>query len=358
MVEKKFPLDIKLTDDVEKTIETKKIELIKSLIEKPSEDPTTEIVRMSILKELMQDFKNKTDNIDEKILSKALTFSLVQQALQANRPQQDLTPFLLMLSNKKNDNDEFLKFMQLYLQQQQQMYLQQQQMQQQLFSMLFNKQENEFNKSINELSKKLENAIAEINFRIDMLKSQKAEKEPKLRQYIQELIETKTALEELREHLGLFEKETPVVDDKGKIQAGKLIERGLKLVEKILEKMPLRAPEPKPVQEIQPQFPIEPPKEEETTEDEKLKEIENKIEELEKKAELVHFNIPEPEINKETQSNIEEEEQNIEHGGVENNEVEEVSSKSAGEQESDVEVAETGIEESESGRYSESDKEQ
>lgn len=377
MAEKKLPIDINVSDDVEKTIEAKKMDIIKTLLTQPNQgDPISEVVRLSMMERLMRDFDTKTD-FDEKILSKALTYSLIQQALNSNRQQQqDLTPLLLLAISQRGGSDEFAKLMQAYLQQSMQNAQAQQQFQQQLFNMLFSKQHEEMKEEVKkEISKQNEVIDRMMNLFNAVIAQSQNVKEPKLKEYVRELIETKQALEQLKDHLGLGEKETPVVDEKGKVQAGKLIERGLKLAEKIIEKMPAQAPQPKPVQQIpipqppqitqpQPQpevkQPEQQPEQPEVLEEQKLKEIEQKVEDLEKKAEVT-FNIPEQttppqEINiAESQTNIAEQ-QNVEYG-VGGNETEETPSESVGEQELNAEIVETGTEELESGGHSEGNKE-
>jgi len=375
MAEKKLPIDINVSDDVEKTIEAKKMDIIKTLLTQPNQgDPISEVVRLSMMERLMRDLDTKTD-FDEKILSKALTYSLIQQALNSNRQQQqDLTPLLLFAISQRGGSEEFAKLMQAYLQQSMQNAQAQQQFQQQLFNMLFSKQHEEMKEEVKkEISKQNEVIDRMMNLFNAVIAQSQNVKEPKLKEYVRELIETKQALEQLKDHLGLGEKETPVVDEKGKVQAGKLIERGLKLAEKIIEKMPAQAPQPKPVQQIpipqppqitQPQLQpeVKQPEQPEVLEEEKLQEIEQKVEDLEKKAEVT-FNIPEQtappqEINiAESQTNIAEQ-QNVEYGGAGGNETEETPSEGVGEQELNAEVVETGAEEPESGGHSESDKEQ
>jgi len=360
---------------VEKTIEAKKMDIIKTLLTQPNQgDPISEVVRLSMMERLMRDLDTKTD-FDEKILSKALTYSLIQQALNSNRQQQqDLTPLLLFAISQRGGSEEFAKLMQAYLQQSMQNAQAQQQFQQQLFNMLFSKQHEEMKEEVKkEISKQNEVIDRMMNLFNAVIAQSQNVKEPKLKEYVRELIETKQALEQLKDHLGLGEKETPVVDEKGKVQAGKLIERGLKLAEKIIEKMPAQAPQPKPVQQIpipqppqitQPQLQpeVKQPEQPEVLEEEKLQEIEQKVEDLEKKAEVT-FNIPEQtappqEINiAESQTNIAEQ-QNVEYGGAGGNETEETPSEGVGEQELNAEVVETGAEEPESGGHSESDKEQ
>ena len=325
-----------------------------------------------MMERLMRDFDTKTD-FDEKILSKALTYSLIQQALNSNKQQQqDLTPLLLFAISQRGGSEEFAKLMQAYLQQSMQNAQAQQQFQQQLFNMLFSKQHEEMKEEVKkEISKQNEVIDRMMNLFNAVIAQSQNVKEPKLKEYVRELIETKQALEQLKDHLGLGEKETPVVDEKGKVQAGKLIERGLKLAEKIIEKMPAQAPQPKPVQQIpipqppqitQPQPEVKQPEQPEVLEEEKLQEIEQKVEDLEKKAEVT-FNIPEQtappqEINiAESQTNIAEQ-QNVEYGGAGGNETEETPSEGAGEQELNAEVVEAGVEESEESGHSEGNKEQ
>jgi len=371
MAEKKLPIDINVSDDVEKTIEAKKMDIIKTLLTQPNQgDPISEVVRLSMMERLMRDFDTKTD-FDEKILSKALTYSLIQQALNSNRQQQqDLTPLLLFAISQRGGSEEFAKLMQAYLQQSMQNAQAQQQFQQQLFTMLFGKQQEEMKEEVKkEISKQKELIDRMMNLFSAVISQSQSVKEPKLKEYVRELIETKQALEQLKDHLGLGEKETPVVDEKGKVQAGKLIERGLKLAEKIIEKMPAQAPQPKPVQQIpmpeQPPQITQPqpqPEQPEVLEEQKLQEIEQKVEDLEKKAEVT-FNIPEQtappqEINiAESQTNIAEQ-QNVEYGGAGGNETEETPSEGAGEQELNAEVVEAGVEESEESGHSEGNKEQ
>jgi len=375
MAEKKVPIELEIKDDIQKETEKRKFDLIKTILKQDTtEDPTIALAKIHFVERLMKDFERKTsdEQSDMAIWNKLLLFMGFQQAFQQ---RQDNTAQMLMLMQQMQQmqpkSDEFAKMMQLYMQQymQQQAQMQQlqMQMQQQLLTLLFGKQREEFKANLEELAKKTDEMIKQLNARIDFLMSQGAEKEPKLKQYVQELIETKEALEQLRDKLGLGEKETPVVDEKGKIQAGKLIERGIRLAEKIIEKMPMQAPQPKPVQQIPMQqatqpAPAPPAQTETKPETEELKRIEEKIEDLERKAEVT-FNIPEQtapqqEINiQETQTNIEEE-QKIEYGGVGGNETEETPSEGAGEQELNAEVVETGNKEPKESGHSEGNKEQ
>lgn len=338
-----------------KSIDEKKFELLQQVLSGNSNDPMSDLIRLQFAERLLTKKENtdKEEDIDSKILGKAFTFAMLNTLFQPKEQQKpDLTPLLLFM-NKDKGNDDFMKFMQLYLQQQAQAQQMQMQMQQQLFTMLFGKQKEDFNKNIENLAKEFNKKLEDINYMIASMQD-RAEREPKLKKYVNELIETKQALEELRDQLGL-EKEVPVTDEKGKVNVGKLLERGIKLAEKVIEKMPARAPQPQPVYEIptpknQPE--LVPEVQQPNPEEQKYEELEKKLENLEKKTEEVQFNIPETNINEE-KTNINEVEQS---GG--GNESEEVTSESAGEQETSDEIDTTGTEAGEEQGPEESNREE
>jgi len=347
--------------DVEKEIEKKKMDLIKALLTSPSGDgdPVTTIAKYSMIKDLLADLKSKTSS-DDKILGKVLTWAMVNQALQSTQPKQSIDPTTLMLlmnaMGKKSSGDEWIKFMQMYLQMQQQQYQQAQQLQQQLLTMLFGKQKSD----IEELKERTEEMINRLNERIDMLMQSNASQQPGLKEYLQQMIEVRDTLKEAVEKLGVVEKAPEVTDKSGKIQVGKLLERGLRLAEKIIEKAPLAPPQPKPVQmmPVQEQPPVQelPPTEEQPKVEEEIKPLEQKLEQLEEKVEQmpkVEFNIPESTTEQPKETKQEEvpaqvetiKEQETKESYEQSEQSEEISSESSQEQESSEKVDTTSTEE-------------
>jgi len=353
--------------DVEKEIEKKKMDLIKALLTSPSGDgdPVTTIAKYSMIKDLLADLKSKTSS-DDKILGKVLTWAMVNQALQSTQPKQSIDPTTIMLlmnaMGKKSSGDEWIKFMQMYLQMQQQQYQQTQQLQQQLLTMLFGKQKSD----IEELKERTEEMINRLNERIDMLMQSNASQQPGLKEYLQQMIEVRDTLKEAVEKLGVVEKAPEITDNKGKIQVGKLLERGLRLAEKIIEKAPLAPPQPKPVQmmPVQEQPPVQEVPTEQPKVEEEIKPLEQKLEQLEEKVEQmpkVEFNIPEPtptEQQPKTEVKTEEtkqeevpaqvetiKEQETKESYEQSEQSEEISSESSQEQESSEKVDTTSTEE-------------
>ena len=144
--------------DVEKEVERRKMELIKELLKsEPKGDPITEMARLTFIRDLIKDFARKTEESEDKLLSKVLTWAMVNQAFQSSQPKQSIDPATLitLMNMSKSSGNDWMKFMQLYLQQQQQMYQQQAQLQQQLFTMIFGKQKSD----IEDLKTKTEEMI-------------------------------------------------------------------------------------------------------------------------------------------------------------------------------------------------------
>jgi len=272
--------------DIEKEVERKKMDLIKELLKtEPKGDPVTEMARLTFIRDLIKDFARKTEDSDDRLLSKALTWAMINQAFQSTQPRQGMDPntlgYITLMNMSKSSNNEWVKIMQLYLQQQQQMYQQQAQLQQQLFTMIFGKQKSD----VEEMKEKTEEMINKLNDRIDMLMSSRGSSQPGIKEYLQQMIEVRNTLKEAVEKLGVIEKTPEVVDKSGKIQIGKLLERGLKIAERLIEKMPAQQPAPKPVQ----MMPVEQPPVREVPEKpkivEEIKPVEEKLEKLEKKVE-------------------------------------------------------------------------
>jgi len=281
-----------LTDvdkDVEKEVERKKMDLIKAIINtEPKGDPVTEMARLTFLRDLLKDFSKKTDTEDEKVLSKVLTWAMVNQALQSTQKQPDLTTLMSMMNMMKSDGGDWSKFMQTWLQLQAQAQQQQAQTQQQLITMLFGKQKSD----IEDMKNRTEEMIRRLDDKINMLASSK--EQPGIKDYLQQIIEVRDTLRDVIDKLGIVEKSQEVVDDKGKLQLGRLLDRGLKLAERVIEKMPAQQPEPKqvqmmPVQEI-PQAPTEQTVEPEPIE---IKPLEEKIEKLEEEMKKMDVIMPE-----------------------------------------------------------------
>ena len=270
--------------DVEKEVERRKMELIKTLLtSEPKGDPVTEIARLTFIKDLIKDFARKTEESEDKILGKVITWAMVNQAFQSTQPKQSVDPttLLTLVNMSKGSGNDWMKLMQLYLQQQQQMYQQQAQLQQQLFTMIFGKQKSD----IEDLKAKTEDMINRLNERIDMLMSSQGSSQPGIKEYLQQMIEVRDTLKEAVEKLGVVEKAPEVVDKSGKVQLGKLLERGLKIAERIIEKMPAQQPAPRPVQMMPVEQPVMEIKETKPKIEEEIKPVEQKLEKLEKKVE-------------------------------------------------------------------------
>jgi len=308
-----------VVEGVEDELEKKRLELVRALLSQPSaQDPSIELARLSFLERFMRDMegRKKEEDTESRILSKALTFAMVTQALQSAAPKQsfDPTQLVALINAFKEDSKSWEKFMQLYLQTQQQYYQQQAQLTQQLMGGLFGKQKSE----IEELKERTERMIEQLNNRIDLLISQGLNKQPGVKEYIHEMIELRDTLKEAVEKLGVVEKAPEITDQSGKLQLGKLLDRGLRIAEKFIEKMPAKTPEPKPVQFM----PVEQPKAESIEPiEKKLEKIEQKIEEMPKVEMII------PETPKEA---IKVEEETQEYGSES---IEEGAPESAGEQE-------------------------
>ena len=263
-------------------IEQKRIELLKAIMSQQSQDPAVELARLNLLKEFFMKGESKAgEDPESKILSKALTFAMVNQALQATAPKQqgmDPAQLITLLSTFKEDNKSWEKFMQLYLQTQQQYYQQQAQLTQQLMAGLFGKQSSE----LEDLKQRTEQMIDQLNQRIDFLLSQGANKQPGVKEYLQEMIELRDTLKEAVDKLGVVEKAPEITDKSGKVQIGKLLDRGLRIAEKFIERMPQQRPEPKPVQ-MMPVQATKPVQAQPTTLE--TKPLERKLEQLEQRVE-------------------------------------------------------------------------
>jgi len=207
---------------------------------------------------------------------------------------------------------------------------QQMQMQQNLITLLFGERIKRQEEKIEKLREETKEMIEKIDQRINTLQvmaSQQPERSD-ITQQIKALIEFRDSLKEAVEKLGLAEK--PVADEKGRINVARLLERGLKLGEKIIEKIPATPPQPKPVREIpvqpmpQPQVKQEPQVEQPIVEQPKEKEVE--------------FIVPE-------KAEIKESEVKESHEERGSGESEEVVVASSGERVESKEMAETGSEE-------------
>ena len=293
--------------EVEKEIERRKLELVKEILTDSSgkEDPLVAMVKYNFLDRFLR--KDEKMEGEDKLLERVIKWRIMQEALRPPEPptpKRDTTELLLLANALGKKDDEFTKLILAQHQQQQQMYQQMYQQYTQMMNTLMASLMGKHKDELEELKKKTEDMIERLNQRIDTLMtsqpSQSVESE------LKRLVELRNTLKEAVEHLGIVEKTPEITDKSGKLQLGKILERGLRMAEKLIERAPLQQPQPQPVQMMpveQPQPIVEQPEEKPKVEipKPKIEELEKKIEKIEKETEKlpdIEITIPEtkPEV--------------------------------------------------------------
>jgi len=219
-------------------------ELLKLVLEpKQQEDPLIYMMRISMLRELLERFK-KGEDVD---MNKILTFMAIRTAMQPQPPSID--PNLLLALTKTPGDSGWTQFMQAYLQQQAQIQQQQQQFNQQLMALLFGQKMQQTEQQVQSIQQSLQEYLRQVDEKIESLRSQMMSSpnpQPDLIQQLEYEIKKKELLEKFAEQF----KPKEIVTESGKINWGKLLDRIIGVGEKVVEKLPTRVPEVKPVQPI------------------------------------------------------------------------------------------------------------
>jgi len=225
-----------------------------ALTPKEAEDPFVTVFKLQFLKDML-DKSKKGEEID---LNKLLTFMAIKTAMQPQPPSID--PNILLALTKSGDNTQFL---QAYLQQMAQNQQMQQQFNQQLLMTLFGQKMQQTEQQMQTLQESLKEALDEVNERIASLQLQaqsQSGQSPDLLKQLEYEIKKKEMLEKFAETF----KPKEIISESGKINWGKVLDRIVDIGEKVVEKLPARTPELKPIQTIpiqeiqaQPTQPIE-----------------------------------------------------------------------------------------------------
>jgi hypothetical protein len=212
---------------------------------KQQEDPLIYMMRVNMIQQML-DRAKKGEELD---MNKILTFMAIKTAMQPQPTSID--PNLLLALTKAPSGDssaQWSQFMQAYLQQQAQMQQQQAQFNQQLMTMLFGQRMQQTEQMVQTLQQSLNDYLQDLNTRIVDLQAKVSTPgaSPDLVQQLDYEIKKKEMLEKFAESF----KPKEIVTETGKINWGKLLDRAVGIGEKIVEKLPARAPEIKPVQPI------------------------------------------------------------------------------------------------------------
>jgi hypothetical protein len=219
---------------------------------KQQEDPLIYMMRVNMIQQMLE----RTKKGEELDMNKILTFMAIKTAMQ---PQpSSIDPNLLLALTKAPSSDssgQWSQFMQAYLQQQAQMQQQQAQFNQQLMSMLFGQRIQQTEQTVQALQQSLSDYLQDLNQKILDLQARITQPgaSPDLVQQLEYEMKKKEVLEKFAETF----KPKEIVGEGGKINWGQLLDRAMGIGEKIVEKMPPRMPELKPVQPI-PVMPAQP----------------------------------------------------------------------------------------------------
>lgn len=207
-----------------------------ALTPKEGEDPFVTIFKIQMFRDMMDRYK-KGEELD---LNKILTFMAIKTAMQ---PQpQSIDPNILLALTKGGGDSQFL---QAYLQQMAQNQQMQQQFNQQLLATLFGQRIQQTEQSVQSLQESLNEALQNINDRIAALQAQaQTGGSPDLLKQLEYEIKKKEVLEKFAETF----KPKEIVSESGKINWGKVLDRIVDVGEKVVEKLPAKTPELKPVQ--------------------------------------------------------------------------------------------------------------
>jgi hypothetical protein len=233
-----------LAEESEKGVEIDK-ELLKLALEpKQQEDPMVTIYKLQLFRDLLERQK-KGEEID---MNKILTFMAIRTAMQP-QPQSIDTNLLLALTKTPSGDSQWAQFMQAYLQQQNQALQQQVQFNQQLMAMLFGQKLQQTEQQVQTIQQSLQEYLKQVDQKIESLKTQvqsSPNPQPDLLQQLEYEIKKKEMLEKFAEEF----KPKEIVSEGGKINWGKMLERIIGVGEKVVEKLPARTPEMKPIQQI------------------------------------------------------------------------------------------------------------
>jgi len=167
----------------------------------------------------------------------------IRTAMQPQPPSIDPN-LLIAITKSGGDSGQWTQFMQTYLQQQAQSQQAQQQFNQQLMTMLFGQRMQQTEQTVQTLRQSLNDYLNELNSRIADLQArvQGGGASQDLVKQLEYELKKKEVLEKFAESF--------------KINWGKLLDRAVGIGEKIVEKIPAKTPEMKPVQPL-PVQPIE-----------------------------------------------------------------------------------------------------
>lgn len=228
-------------------------DLIKSIPVSESRDSvlsrvTEALATQKLMEKLMDD---RNDDVD---WDKLLKVMMIKMATQPDLQQLLLYEKLLNRdSNKQDKTSELLA----------QMMIAQMQQQQQLMATILGNQQKEQQKTFQELKDRTEKMVEELNKRIEMLQNyimmaNNKEEQQTLAEELKKVIEFKNSLKEAAEALGVVEQKE-VVDNSGKINWARVLDRALKMGEKVIDKIDkLKAPAPPPKQVVEMPLPQSP----------------------------------------------------------------------------------------------------
>jgi hypothetical protein len=234
-----------LVEKGEKGVEIDRELLRLALEPKQQEDPLIYLMRVSMIRDMLERQK-KGEDID---MNKILTFMAIRTAMQ---PQpQSIDPNLLLALTKapSGGDSQFSQFMQAYLQQLAQQQQQAMQFNQQLLTILFGQKLQQTEQQVQAIQQSLQDYLKQVDQKIESLKTQvqsSPNPQPDLLEQLEYEIKKKELLEKFAEQF----KPKEIVTDSGKINWGKLLDRIIGVGEKVVEKLPARTPEMKPVQQI------------------------------------------------------------------------------------------------------------
>jgi hypothetical protein len=220
-------------------------ELLKLALEpKQQEDPMVTIYKLQLFRDLLERQK-KGEDID---MNKILTFMAIRTAMQPQPTSIDPN-LLLALTKAPSGDSQFSQFMQAYLQQLAQQQQQAMQFNQQLLTILFGQKLQQTEQQVQAIQQSLQDYLKQVDQKIESLKTQvqsSPNPQPDLLEQLEYEIKKKEMLEKFAEQF----KPKEIVTDSGKINWGKLLDRIIGVGEKVVEKLPARTPEMKPVQQI------------------------------------------------------------------------------------------------------------
>jgi hypothetical protein len=234
-----------LVEKSEKGVEIDK-ELLKLALEpKQQEDPLIYLMRVSMIRDMLERQK-KGEDID---MNKILTFMAIRTAMQPQPQSIDPNLLLALTKTPSGGDSQFSQFMQAYLQQLAQQQQQAMQFNQQLLTILFGQKLQQTEQQVQSIQQSLQDYLKQVDQKIESLKTQvqsSPNPQPDLLEQLEYEIKKKELLEKFAEQF----KPKEIVTEGGKINWGKLLDRIIGVGEKVVEKLPARVPEMKPVHQI------------------------------------------------------------------------------------------------------------